>query len=167
MKWKVIRSELKLNTPFLIGMVIMISFFSCNLKVVSEDYRSLPDSQWHQDSVKVFGFDIPDSTKLYNLSFTVRNEGRYPYSNLFLFVTVDPPHGKVLQDTVELTLADNYGKWLGSGLGDLYERKYPYKQNVFFPEKGKYTIKVRQGMRTDDQILKGIHDFGICLEKAH
>lgn len=165
MNWRVIRSKLTLNTA-LIGVVILISFFSCNSKVVSEDYRSLKNAQWHQDSVMVFGFNIPDSTRIFNLSLNVRNEGRYPYSNLYLFITVVPPRGKQLQDTVELTLADAYGKWLGSGLGDLYEKKYPYKQNVFFPEKGKYILKVRQGMRTDDQILKGIHDFGICLERA-
>lgn len=159
--------KLKFNILPLIGSIILLSFFSCNLKVVSEDYRSLANSQWHQDSVMIFGFNIPDSTKIYNLSLNVRNKGNYPYSNLFLFVTIIPPRGKELQDTVELALADKYGKWEGSGLGDLYEKKYPYKQNIFFPEKGIYTVKVRQGMRTENEVLKGIHDFGICLERAH
>jgi len=151
----------------LLIVFVTITFLSCNRKVVSEDYHQLKGAEWHQDSIQVFGINITDSTKIYNLSLNVRNEGTYPYSNLWLFVAIIPPSGKEHKDTVELTLANPAGKWLGSGLGDLYERKYPYKQNIFFPEKGDYTIKVRQGMRTDNEILKGIHDIGICLERAY
>ena len=139
---------------------------SCNRKIVVEDYQALRHSEWHQDSLLVFEMNIPDSKKVYDLSFNVRNEGHYPYSNLWVFVTITPPSGKSLTDTLELTLAKPSGEWMGSGLGDLYDQKYPYKKTVFFPEIGKYTINVRQGMRTQTGILKGIHDFGISLEKA-
>jgi gliding motility-associated lipoprotein GldH len=164
-----IKTSLKIDSSCLLWVFISITtiLLSCNRKVVSEDYRHFKDSEWHQDSILVFGINVTDSAKIYNLSLNVRNEGRYPYSNLWLFVSIEPPSGKSHKDTVELTLANPAGRWLGSGLGDLYERKYPYKQDIFFPEKGKYTIKVRQGMRTDDEILRGIHDFGICLEKAY
>jgi len=139
---------------------------SCNKKIVIEDYRRLTRSEWNQDSLLIFEIKIPDPKKVYDLSFTVRNEGRYAFSNLWIFVTITPPSGKALTDTVELTLAKPSGEWLGSGLGDLYDRKYTYKQTIFFPQTGKYTIAVRQGMRTRTGILNGIHDFGISLEKA-
>lgn len=139
---------------------------SCSKKSGVEDYRRLNHSEWHQDTLLVFDMNIPDPKKVYNLSFTVRNEGRYAFSNLWLFVAITPPSGKVMNDTVELILAKPSGEWLGSGLGDLYDRKYPYKQTIFFPEIGDYTISVRQGMRTPNGILKGIHDFGIALDKA-
>ncbi len=151
---------------WLIIFSLSLVAFSCNNKVVYEDYKVLKKSAWPQDSLLVFGLNIKDSTKIYNLSLNVRNEGTYPYSNLWLFISIRPPSGDELKDTVELTLATPEGRWLGSGLGYLYERKYPYKQNTFFPRKGEYLIKVRQGMRTDNAILQGIHDFGICLEKA-
>lgn len=150
----------------IIIIIFTFTIFSCNNKIVSEDYQVLKNSEWPQDSILVFGINITDSTKIYNLSLNVRNEGKYPYSNLWLFISIDPPKGKELKDTLELTLATPDGRWLGSGLGYFYEKKYPYKQNIFFPEKGNYTINVRQGMRTENGILKGIHDFGICLEKA-
>ena len=139
---------------------------SCKKKAVVEDYRSLRHAEWNQDTVLVFEFSIPDPKKLYDLSFTVRNEGHYGYSNLWIFVAITPPSGKELTDTVELTLAKPSGEWLGDGLGDLYDHKYPYKKTIFFPEIGKYTISVRQGMRTETGILTGIHDFGISLDKA-
>ena len=151
---------------FLILCLLGVFISGCNQKIVVEDYQSLKHSEWHQDSLLVFEMNIPDTKKVYDLSFNVRNEGHYPYSNLWVFVTGTPPSGKSLTDTLELTLAKPSGEWMGSGLGDLYDQKYPYKKTVFFPEIGKYTIGVRQGMRTQTGILKGIHDFGITLEKA-
>ena len=155
------------RNKFLLILCLWGAFISaCNQKIVAEDYQALRHSEWHQDSLLVFEMNIPDSKKVYDLSFNVRNEGHYPYSNLWVFVTITPPSGKSLTDTVELTLAKPSGEWMGSGLGDLYDQKYPYKKTVFFPEIGKYTINVRQGMRTQTGILNGIHDFGISLEKA-
>jgi len=168
MRFRAIRLSLKSNLQFTfcVMALIVVSITSCNKKAIVQDYRRLSHSEWHQDSLLVFEINIPDPKKVYDLSFTVRNEGRYNYSNLWLFVEVNPPSGKVMTDTVELTLAKPSGDWLGSGLGDLYEKKYPFKQTIFFPETGKYTISVRQGMRTQTGILKGIHDFGIALDKA-
>jgi len=170
MKVKENSFRLKSNYLFNLGVFTLLYFSittSCTKRPVVEDYRRLNHSEWHQDTLLVFEMNIPDPKKVYNLSFTVRNEGRYAYSNLWLFVEMAPPSGKIITDTIELVLAKPTGEWLGSGLGDLYDKKYPYKQTVFFPEFGKYTVSVKQGMRTSNGILKGIHDFGIALEKAH
>ncbi len=148
-------------------MIVLVSIStSCKQKSVYESYHRITQSAWNQDTILVFDLNIPDPKKVYNLSFMVRNEGRYNYSNLWLFIAITPPTGKVTTDTLELALAKPTGEWLGSGLHDLYDRKYPYKQTIFFPEVGKYTISVRQGMRTPNGVLKGIHDFGVALDKA-
>jgi gliding motility-associated lipoprotein GldH len=147
--------------------LVAVSIYSCNRRVVFSDYKALRGAKWHQDSVLRFDMTVPDSTKIYNLYLNVRNEGRYGYSNLWLFVKIVPPKGKVLNDTIELSLANPEGKWLGSGLGDIYDMKYPYKQTTIFPSAGYYRFEVRQGMRTEDGILRGIRDFGITLDKAN
>lgn len=169
MKVNEISFRWKDNSLLVFGVLTLITVLttnSCIKKPAVEDYRMLHHSEWNQDTILIFEMNIPDPKKVYNLSFTVRNEGRYAYSNLWLFVSIEPPSGKAMNDTIELTLAKPSGEWLGSGLGDLYDRKYPYKQTLFFPEIGKFTISVRQGMRTPNGILKGIHDFGIALDKA-
>jgi len=168
MKVRKLKIQRKNKYLFIICLIVLMTAFftSCNKKAIVEDYRSLKHAEWNKDTILVFDINIPDPKKLYDLSFTVRNEGHYGYSNLWIFVTITPPSGKELTDTVELTLAKPSGEWLGSGLGDLYDRKYPYKKTIFFPEIGKYTISVRQGMRTKTGILTGIHDFGISLDKA-
>lgn len=140
---------------------------SCKKNIVYQSYQHINHSDWQQDSVLKFYLDIPDSTKIYNLSLNVRNEGQYAFSNLWLFVKIIPPKGEIFADTVELTLAEPSGKWLGSGLGDLYDRKYPYRQAIFFPMPGFYTIEVQHGMRSETGILKGIQDMGVTLERAN
>ena len=148
-------------------LVILTMLSACQKKSVFSDYKALKGSKWHQDSVLRFDMTVPDSTKIYNLFLNVRNEGRYPYSNLWLFVKIIPPKGQIINDTIELSLASPEGKWLGYGLGDLYDMKYPYKQTTFFPNAGYYRFEVRHGMRTEDGILKGIHDFGITLDRSN
>jgi gliding motility-associated lipoprotein GldH len=155
---------IKVSGLLFIGFLLLLS---CNRKSVFSDYHALKGSKWHQDSVLRFDMTVPDSTKLYNLFLNVRNEGRYPYSNLWLFVKIIPPKGQVLNDTIELSLAGPDGKWFGYGLGDLYDMKYPYKQTTFFPSAGYYRFEVRQGMRTEDSVLRGIHDFGITLDRSN
>lgn len=160
--WKPL--PIKFTLLLFAGFMLLLS---CNKNSVFSDYRVLKGSKWHQDSILRFDLTVPDSTKIYNLFLDVRNEGRYPYSNLWLFVKIIPPKGKVVNDTIELTLATPEGKWLGYGLGDLYDMKYPYKQTTFFPNAGYYRFEVRQGMRTEDGVLKGIHDFGITLDRSN
>lgn len=155
------------NKVFAVLAFWLILLTACQKKIVFSDYKSLKETGWHQDSILRFDLTVPDSSKLYNLYLDVRNEGRYPYSNLFLFVKMVPPGGKVVNDTIELALASPEGKWFGSGLGDLYDMKYPYKQAIFFHTAGYYRFEVRQGMRTDDGVLKGIHDFGITIERGN
>jgi gliding motility-associated lipoprotein GldH len=156
--------KISLSGILFVGMILL---FSCNRNIVFSDYRSLKGAKWSQDSILRFDMTVPDSTKIYNLFLDVRNEGRYSFSNLWLFVKIIPPKGLVVKDTIELTLATPEGKWLGFGLGDLYDMKYAYKQATFFPSAGYYRFEVRQGMRTEDGVLRGIRDFGITLERSN
>lgn len=100
----------------------------------------------------------------YNLNMHIRNKNNYAYSNIWLFVNIASPNGEQLIDTVEFTLAEPSGKWLGSGLGDLFDNKLPYKQNIAFPDSGTYQISIQQGMR--DDVLNGIDAVGISIEKT-
>jgi len=151
----------------LLLFLAVLLLYSCNRKVIYSDYKALKGSKWHQDSVLRFDMTVPDSSRIYNLFLNVRNEGRYPFSNLWVFVKIIPPKGQVINDTLELSLASPEGKWHGHGLGDIYDLKYPYKPTTIFPSAGYYRFEVRQGMRTEDGILNGIRDFGITLDRVN
>ena len=112
----------------------------------------------------MFHVDIVDTISSHNIYLNVRNTSQYAYQNLFVFLQTTSPTGLSLRDTLECYLADDRGKWLGSGWGDIYYNRFIYKRNIRFPVSGNYTFKVIQGMRSNQ--LKYITDVGIRIEKS-
>ncbi len=145
-------------------ILVAVTFFACDQKQVFDSYREVGSSGWSQDSVFYFNFNITDTVSSHNLYINVRNQGNYANSNLWLFLNIDSPDGSRMADTVEFTLADPTGRWLGSGLGDLHDCRLVYRSNVFFPKSGEYSFSIRHGMR--DEVLKGIRDIGVRVEKV-
>ena len=147
-----------------LAVAIVFVLAACNRSVFFEEYKSIEQSQWHKDSVQVFTITVNDTLKNYNMFLNVRNDIDYTYSNLWLFVSIEQPDGKSIDDKFEVALADPTGKWLGKGFSGLKTREAIYRRNVFFPISGEYKIRIQQGMRED--ILGGITDVGIRLEKV-
>ncbi len=154
--------QLKYQSLLFGFLLVIVS--SCDSNRVFEQYKPIPKSGWNKDSVVVFTIPVTDTLQNHNLYVDVRNDVSYSYSNLWLFIEIDQPGGKVLKDTFELSLADPTGKWLGEGMGGRKTRQVIYRRNVYFPVSGTYEIKLQQGMRETN--LKGISDIGIRLEKA-
>ena len=149
----------KLISVFVLGLAL----FACDSNRVFDDYKTIGKDGWHKDSVVVFSVNPADTAQHHNIYMNIRNKGNYPNSNLWLFLTINSPSGETLVDTVEFTLAEKSGRWKGSGIGDLYDSRFLYRQQVFFSEEGEYTFSIQHGMRAD--VLKGIHDVGIRIEK--
>ena len=84
------------------------------------------------------------------------------FSNLYLFLDFTFPNGKNRRDTLGCTLADARGNWFGSGTGSLIDHRISFKEDFEFPIKGRYNLRVTQGMRQDP--LKGVTDLGFRLE---
>jgi len=146
--------------------IIIISLFAvaCTSNDVYFQYKSVTPKGWSKDSI--YSFDIPfsDTTVLYNVYVNVRNRGEYPYQNLWLYLSKTTPDKIQSKDSIECFLADQRGKWLGSGIGSIMEMPVLYQQNVRFKTKGTYHYKIVHGMR--DSILIGINDIGMRVEKA-
>lgn len=146
-------------------LLLIVSLTSCDRKRVFESYYELDQKGWHKDSVVVFNAQLTDTIKNHNLYVNIRNKGTYPYSNLWLFLSIGSPDGTVKTDTVEFTLAEPSGKWKGSGIGGLHDNQILYKGSVYFPHKGDYTFSIKQGMR--DNVLPGIRDIGVRIETTY
>ena len=141
----------------------LIVFYACDSNRVFEKNLSVPEDGWNKDSVITFIVPITDTLQNHNFYINVRNDIKYKYSNLWLFIDINQPGSKSVTDTFEITLADPTGKWLGDGFGGVKTRQVIFKRNVYFPVSGDYKINIKQGMR--DNKLKGITDIGIRLEK--
>lgn len=157
--------KIKRNNLLFVALLGLITLASCDRDVVFDRYVTIPDGGWNVDSMAVFKFDIETVEQPYNVVLNIRNRSNYPNSNLWLFVDIISPSGQVMHDKVDCVLADDAGRWIGSGWGDLYHVKIPYQIGVKFAETGPYTFRIVQGMREDD--LQGIHNIGLRIEKAN
>ncbi|NOR76679.1 MAG: gliding motility lipoprotein GldH [Draconibacterium sp.] len=148
----------------IIAGFLLTIFFACNnTNMAFEEYKPIPENGWHKDSVAIFNIPITDTLQNHNLYINTRNDIKYKYSNLWLFIEIIQP-GKIgITDTLELLLADQRGKWLGEGFGGIKTQQVVYKSGVFFPVSGEYTVNIRHGMR--DETLNGITDIGFRVEK--
>lgn len=149
------------STLFLLCVLL---FYSCDNKRIFEKNQEIPESGWNSNTVLKYDVDITDPATTANFYINVRNADGYPYSNLYLFIKTTFPNGKMSNDTLECILADDKGKWLGSGMGDIYDNQIPFKRNVRFPLAGKYSFEIQHGMRTE--VLPLIMDIGLRIEKG-
>jgi gliding motility-associated lipoprotein GldH len=153
-----------LVTRFLLPVLAACAFVACDRSTVFEKNISIPEYRWDMNNVLRFEVEIKDTASAYNIYLNVRNGSNYPYSNLFLFMNTMAPGGMMARDTVELVLADETGKWLGSGIGSLRDSRILFKKNYRFPRAGTYRFSLQQAMRVNP--LPEIADAGIRIEFA-
>jgi len=149
--------------PFLFLICTAILVSSCDSKRVFDDNKTLPDNIWDKTNKVSFAVNITDTVSAHNVYINVRNADGYPYGNLYLFIHTKFPSGQTFTDTLECVLADANGKWLGDGLGDIYDNQILFKRNVRFRQSGTYTFDLEQGMRLEKLPL--IMDVGMRIEK--
>lgn len=156
----------RIKSGVILVMVLLFGlfFYACDDNRIFEENKEIPDNNWKSSEILKFEVDIAAIEPSTNFYINIRNADGYPYNNLFLFIKTTFPDGKMSNDTLECILADENGKWLGSGMGDIYDNQIPFKKNVRFPVIGKYTFEIQHGMRTD--VIPLIMDVGLRIEKA-
>jgi gliding motility-associated lipoprotein GldH len=150
------------KTPLLF-LLLIFTAISCDSNRVFEEHAALKEGVWNVKNQIRFTVEIPDLLSRYNMYLNVRNGTEYPYSNLFLFMNTTTPDGITSRDTLELTLADYDGRWLGSGMGSIKFSRFLFQEGVRFKQTGTYHFMLEQAMRVRD--LDGIHDIGLRIEK--
>ncbi|MEO9872886.1 gliding motility lipoprotein GldH [Ekhidna sp.] len=147
-------------------LVFCFILVSCDSSRVYEDFNDMDEAFWHLDSVQTFTFDIPDSSKSYNILATFRNASSYPFYNLyFQYTLLDSTGGILKQQLKEVELFDSKtGAPRGSGLGDLFDHSFVLEENYTFDYSGNYSMSLEQYMRRDT--LPFILSIGARVEFA-
>ncbi len=163
-----VKNSLNINFKSKVIGLFLIAFvlISCDSNKVFDQYIEVEDANWKKENIAKFSVNIEDTTNAHNLYINIRNKGDYAYSNLYLFVKIEGPDGNFSIDTVNCTLADKSGKWLGKGIGDLYDYNVPYIGGFKFAKSGTYNFSFEQAMRVENG-LDGISDIGLRIEKAN
>jgi gliding motility-associated lipoprotein GldH len=144
-------------------LLIAFGFTSCDDSLVFEENKGIDGMVWKSNQPVSFQVDVQDTTQACNFYFNLRHGEDYPFSNIFIFMKTTFPNGEAAKDTMEFTLQQTDGKWIGSGLGDLRDNQIMFKQNLRFPLRGMYTFSLEQAMRQDE--LPHISEVGLRIEK--
>ncbi len=143
--------------------LLSVILYSCSTDTVYHENVMLPSDGWDKNHPVVFNVNISDSINNYEFGLNIRNTISYRYSNLYLFLITEFPNGNISRDTLECILANNEGKWLGKGWGDIKENNIVLKSGLRFPLTGEYKFHIQQAMRIDT--LAGINDIGLSIIK--
>lgn len=153
-----------ITISLLVFASVLFLITSCDPSRVFEENKKIDNYNWDQNNPLVFLVSVDDTVNNHNFYINVRNAGYFNFSNLFLFINTRFPGGQIVRDTVECMLAAPDGRWLGDGMGDIWDNRILFKENVRFPQKGEYRFELIQAMRINP--LPGIMDAGIRIEKA-
>ena len=149
---------------FICITIIGILFTSCDPGRVFDDNKTIVNDAWYFKNTVPFDVQVNDTTALYNVYVNVRINSDYKYSNIFMWLNTTNPEKKMDQRRIEIRLADEGGKWLGHGLGDIYDYQFPVFQKIKFPNSGFYRFELEQNMR--DDTLMNVKAVGVRVEKA-
>ena len=149
--------------------LLSLLLIACGQSGDTADTIAINSEGWQVKSPAIFELPRLDSLATYNAFITVRNNNKYPFSNLFLIVSLQHPYGKTAVDTLEYKMARPDGSWLGAGIGNVKENKLFFKQNLIFNEAGNYTLHISHAVRNNGEPqgvskLEGITDIGYSLE---
>lgn len=160
-----IRKSLKHKAIPAVCCVLSLIGISCDKQEIYYRFHEVKNTEWAQDDTLVFDIDstLFEVNVPYKLSLEITNNVNYPYQNIWFFVQSNINDTVFAEQSKEYLLADEFGKWKGSGFGSLFQSSLPL-DNIIFKEKKNYQIKLEHGMR--DASLKGVEKVGVKIRQC-
>lgn len=158
-----------MSTRYLyILLLVIVSFPACIKSPYYQKEFAVPQNAWAYNFKPSFKFEVTDTAVPYNLYFLVRHTEAYAYSNIWMWIYSKQPGDSTFQRSrIEIPLAEPSGKWLGRGMGEIWEQRMPITRNdnpMVFKRKGTYEIKLEQNMRVNP--LPEVLQVGLRVEKS-
>lgn len=149
---------------FLLLTAMLFTQWSCKNIDSFEWNRPIENHSWSSSQKIKGGFNIEDTSSLYNLSVIIRHTDAYTYNNIWLNVGLQFPNDTFQYKKVNFSLGDDANGWEGVGMGDIWEvKKRLNPQPIRFPKNGLYHFELANIMREDP--LQQIISVGFSVEK--
>ncbi len=138
---------------------------SCSSIDAFEKNAEIPKHEWSYSYQPEVKFNITDTVSPYNVFVTLRHTDAYAYKNIWIYLSTRQPGDSTFhKERFELILQDQEGRWIGTGMSDIYEVRYPLFNHIRFTKQGEYSIRLQQTMR--DNPLLHVMNAGIRIEKV-
>jgi len=146
-------------TRFLIAIAMCLALAACGRPDTSyAGFADIPADGWAYADTLDIEPTLPDSVTVGRLAVAVRHTNGYEYRNLWLEIAT-PMLDSVTADTVNVQLADDYGRWYGRGVGVSYMTADTLPGSYCLT-RGR-AVRVRHVMRVDT--LPGIEQVGLIF----
>ncbi|HEX4956973.1 MAG TPA: gliding motility lipoprotein GldH [Lacibacter sp.] len=143
--------------PFIISSCMELNNFEQTVEIKKHEWSTAQPAE--------VSFHITDTVSTYHVLVVLRHTEAYAYKNIWLNVATQLPGDSIYRrERFELTLQQPDGTWLGTGLNDIWEVRYPLFTNIRFTKEGIYHIQLQQAMR--DEPLLHIMNAGVRIEKV-
>jgi len=154
------------RASFACFMLLLFAMVSCTKGEVYYRFYHVQHGKWYRDSSFLFTVDSAaiQPGESYSLSIELSFNNAYSYQDLWLCVEHNLTDFFPRSDTLYVTVADERGRWLGSGVGGLHQLSIPYLDDVRPTARDVitgYRVKVSHYM--DDNPLTGMEKVGLKL----
>lgn len=155
---------MKIRFNFLFFCSIILLFYSCSDNIYYKKYKSIKDNVLLENDSAIFTVKITDTIQKYNLYMSLRHGTAYPFANFKYHIGYRSPSGKYWQTIHNSMLRGKDGKFLGSGLGDMWDIDFLVQQNLKFSEIGEYQISVVNNLGIPK--TPNVVELGLIIEKV-
>ena len=127
---------------------------------------AVPNNAWTYSFKPKFTYDIADTMGHYVPYFIIRHTQGYPYCNAWLLFYVKTPGDTIdRRERININMAESSGKWLGRGMGEIYEERVRLNlgDSIKLNKAGTYEVTIEQNMRIDP--LPEVMQVGFRIEK--
>lgn len=114
----------------LAALIATISLMACSDGPQYSSFQRLPGKGWAYGDTLAVRFASADSVAAGTLCVALKHTNDYRFANLWLEVTVPQADGSVRRDTVNVPMADPYGRWYGGGIGTSFQLSDTVAQHV-------------------------------------
>jgi len=148
--------------------IIFSLFFSCESENIH--YHSFPDSTWNSKQHINFKIKTEDSTQFRKSNISIRHNTSYKYPNIIFFLHHHFKKKLISTDTIELFLAEEEGRWRGSGKSNIKEftttiltpKTYQNGMQYFYLE-----LAMRDNSSPEIEKLNNISDISFYLSSKN
>ncbi len=143
-------------------IVILLALVACSLPAEQGNYVNVGSDGWlYADTVShtITPADPTDTIVVGTIALAVRHTDAYEYSNLWVEVSYVGPDS-LHRDTFDVRLADEYGRWLGTGIGVGFQKVDTLLRGIAVDPRR--PLRVRHIMRADT--LPDIEQIGLIFK---
>lgn len=148
----------------ILTMMAVLFITSCQKKSAYQNAETIPDSKWALGDVVSFRDSLTESDpEKLHFEINLRHTNIYPYQNIWLYIQTKCSDGTTRMDSIDWTISEPNGRWLGTGWGSLYNLSYqlPDLEIKKNNQKRWFYIEIQHGLR--DEYIKGVENIGVRL----